>query len=141
MTPADQAESAEPPFASRSADAALFPMAAWSKGLAVSARQLTPAQLTRDEPQGWPALREQIARYLGAARGIVCDASQVVVLSGIRDGLDLCGRILLTPRDKVLIEDPGYVNAVPIYRPYVGRGAAAHRWPGLCRGAGAACAA
>lgn len=118
VTPADQAESAEPPFASRSADAALFPMAAWSKGLAVSARQLTPAQLTRDEPQGWPALREQIARYLGAARGIVCDASQVVVLSGIRDGLDLCGRILLTPRDKVLIEDPGYVNAVPIYRPY-----------------------
>ena len=65
VTPADQAESAEPPFASRSADAALFPMAAWSKGLAVSARQLTPAQLTRDEPQGWPALREQIARYLG----------------------------------------------------------------------------
>ena len=64
VTPADQAESAEPPFASRSADA-LFPMAAWSKGLAVSARQLTPAQLTRDEPQGWPALREQIARYLG----------------------------------------------------------------------------
>ena len=41
-----------------------------------------------------------------------------MVLSGIRDGLDLCGRILLTPRDKVLIEDPGYVNAVPIYRPY-----------------------
>ena len=40
------------------------------------------------------------------------------MLSGIRDGLDLCGRILLTPRDKVLIEDPGYVNAVPIYRPY-----------------------
>ena len=32
VTPADQAESAEPPFASRSADAALFPMAAWSKG-------------------------------------------------------------------------------------------------------------
>ena len=40
------------------------------------------------------------------------------MLSGIRDGLDLCGRIPLTPRDKVLIEDPGYVNAVPIYRPY-----------------------
>ena len=40
-------------------------MTAWSKGLAASARRLTPAQLARDEPQGWPALREQIARYLG----------------------------------------------------------------------------
>ena len=78
----------------------------------------------------------------GAARGIVCDASQVVVLSGIRDGLDLCGRILLTPRDKVLIEDPGYVNAVPIYRPYTSGGC---RCPSMARAlpwrGGAACAA
>lgn len=107
-----------PPFSARSADAALFPMANWSKGLAASARSLTPAQLGRDESQGWPALREQIARYLGAARGIRCDADQVIVLSGIRDGLALCGQILLTPQDKVLIEDPGYQHAAPLFRQY-----------------------
>ncbi|MBO1012076.1 aminotransferase class I/II-fold pyridoxal phosphate-dependent enzyme [Achromobacter sp. SD115] len=105
-------------FFSRSADAALFPMERWRKGLMASARRVTPAQLANDEPQGWRPLREQIARYLGAARGISCDPDQVIVLSGIRDGLDLCGHLLLRPQDRVLIEDPGYLNAEPIFGQY-----------------------
>lgn len=105
-------------FFSRSADAALFPMERWRKGLLASARTVTPAQLANDEPQGWRPLREQIARYLGAARGISCDPDQVIVLSGIRDGLDLCGHLLLQPQDRVLIEDPGYLNAEPIFGHY-----------------------
>jgi len=105
-------------FFSRSADAALFPMERWRKGLMASARRVTPAQLANDEPQGWLPLREQIARYLGAARGISCDPDQVIVLGGIRDGLDLCGHLLLQPQDRVLIEDPGYLNAQPIFGQY-----------------------
>lgn len=111
----------EPPFTARGADAALFPMAAWRKGMMASARRVTPAQLAREDPQGWRPLREQIAHYLGAARGIACDADQVVVLSGIRDGLDLSARLLLTPRDKVLVEDPGYLNAMPLFSQYTRR--------------------
>ncbi|WYX09443.1 PLP-dependent aminotransferase family protein [Achromobacter xylosoxidans] len=105
----------------RGADASLFPMAAWRQGLLASARRVTAAQLAREDPQGWYPLREQIARYLGAARGIACDADQVVVLTGIRDGLDLSGRLLLTPRDKVLVEDPGYLNAMPLFSQYTQR--------------------
>ena len=71
-----------------------------------------------DQFHGWPPLREQIARYLGAARDISCDPDQVIIVSGIRDALDLCGRILLKPQDRVLIEDPGYLNAVPIFGQY-----------------------
>lgn len=111
----------EPPFTARSADASLFPMAAWSKGLAASAQRVTPSQLANEESQGWRPLREQIARYLGAARGIACDADQVVVLTGIRDGIDLSARVLLSPGDKVLVEDPGYLNAVPLFSQYTRR--------------------
>ena len=106
------------PFSSRIADAALFPLASWNKGLAASTRSVTPAQLGSDQFHGWPPLREQIARYLGAARDISCDPDQVIIVSGIRDALDLCGRILLKPQDRVLIEDPGYLNAVPIFGQY-----------------------
>lgn len=105
-------------FSSRIADAALFPLASWNKGLAASTRSVTPAQLGSDQFHGWPPLREQIARYLGAARDISCDPDQVIIVSGIRDALDLCGRILLKPQDRVLIEDPGYLNAVPIFGQY-----------------------
>lgn len=111
----------EPPFTARSADASLFPMAAWRKGLMASAQRVSPSQLANEESQGWLPLREQIARYLGAARGIACDAGQVVVLTGIRDGIDLSARVLLSREDKVLVEDPGYLNAVPLFSQYTRR--------------------
>ncbi len=111
----------EPPFTARSADASLFPMGAWRKGLMASAQRVSPSQLANEESQGWRPLREQIARYLGAARGIACDADQVVVLTGIRDGIDLSARILLSREDKVLVEDPGYLNAVPLFSQYTRR--------------------
>ncbi len=108
-------------FATRTADASLFPMATWRKGLMASAQRVTPAQLANEESQGWRPLREQIARYLGNARGISCDADQVVILTGIRDGLDLSARILLSSQDKVLVEDPGYLNALPIFSQFTSR--------------------
>ncbi|KAG0921017.1 hypothetical protein G6F31_020495 [Rhizopus arrhizus] len=80
-----------------------------------SAQRVTPGQLANEESQGWLPLRAQIAHYLGAARGISCDADQVVILTGIRDGLDLSARILLTRQDKVLVEAPGYLNAMPLW--------------------------
>lgn len=102
-------------FAARTADASLFPMPAWRKGLMLSAQHVSPSQLANEESQGWLPLREQIARYLGAVRGISCEPDQIVILTGIRDGLDLSARILLTRQDKVLIEDPGYLTAVPLF--------------------------
>jgi GntR family transcriptional regulator/MocR family aminotransferase len=104
-----------PLFAARTADASLFPMPAWRKGLMISAQHVTPSQLANEESQGWLPLRVQIARYLGAVRGISCEPDQIVILTGIRDGLDLSARILLTRQDKVLIEDPGYLTAVPLF--------------------------
>ncbi|MDR6600107.1 GntR family transcriptional regulator/MocR family aminotransferase [Achromobacter deleyi] len=111
----------EPLFAARTADASLFPMATWRKGLMTSAQRVTPDQLANEESQGWLPLREQIARYLGTARGISCHADQVVILTGIRDGLDLSARILLSRQDKVLVEDPGYLNAMPLFSQFTSR--------------------
>jgi len=96
-------------------------MAAWRRGLLASAKAVTPAQLAYEAPQGWRPLREQVARYLGAARGISCDADQVVILTGIRDGLDLSARVLLAPQDQVLVEDPGYLTALPLFSQFTSR--------------------
>lgn len=111
----------EPLFSARTADASLFPMPAWRKGLMASAKRVSPSQLANEESQGWRPLREQVARYLGAARGISCDADQVVILTGIRDGLDLSARILLSRQDKVLVEDPGYLTAMPLFSQFTSR--------------------
>lgn len=103
------------PFVARLADPALFPLQRWARAL-TRALANAPAQLLCDpDPGGLPALRQQIAEYLGQHRGIACDPHQVMVTTGIRHGLDLLARSLLQPGDKVCIEDPGYQSAKGLF--------------------------
>ena len=65
--------------------------------------------------QGLPALRRQIARYLGAHRGIACTPDDVIVTTGIRHALDLFARVTLRPGATVLVEDPCYPGARQLF--------------------------
>lgn len=105
-------------FAARVADATLFPIAQWRRRLVAAARTAPKPSEAENSALGTAALRSEVARYVSATRGIACQAEQVVIVSGIRQGLDLCGRVLLQPADKVLLEDPGYTLASDIFKPY-----------------------
>lgn len=61
-------------------------------------------------PLGWPALREEIARYL-VGRGIACTAAEVAVVNGAQQAIDLVTRVLVDPGDTVVMEQPGYFGA------------------------------
>ncbi|MBO1324283.1 PLP-dependent aminotransferase family protein [Acetobacter sp. TBRC 12305] len=63
------------------------------------------------DPRGHPLLREQVARYLAANRGVICDPACVVIINGTQQGLRLCAQALLHPGDTVWVEDPGYPAA------------------------------
>lgn len=120
-------------------DVAGFPFGVWDR----LARQATQAQrITRAQyldPAGDPDLRQAVAQWLWASRGIRCDAAQVVVCSGSQQGIDLIARLLLDVGDEVLVEDPGYPG---IRASLVGHGALARPVPtdasGLCIAQGAA---
>jgi DNA-binding transcriptional MocR family regulator len=58
-------------------------------------------------PQGLAELREQIATRL-VQHGIAASAANIVTTYGASHAFDLLARILLTPGDAVLVEDPGY---------------------------------
>ena len=58
-------------------------------------------------PQGLPELREQIATRL-LQHGIAASAANIVTTYGASQAFDLLARILLSPGDTVLVEDPGY---------------------------------
>lgn len=58
-------------------------------------------------PQGLLELREQIAGRL-IQHGIAASAANIVTTFGASQAFDLLARILLTPGDAVLVEDPGY---------------------------------
>ncbi len=81
-------------------------------------------------PQGLTELREQIAARL-VQQGVSAGPANIVTTFGASQAFDLLGRILLSPGDAVLVEDPGYfvlfeqlrahhVNLVPIPRTTTG---------------------
>jgi GntR family transcriptional regulator / MocR family aminotransferase len=67
-----------------------------------------PSQLGYIDPMGDIALRKEIAKYLGVARGVRCSAEQVMLVAGTQHAVDLAIKVLLDPGDEVWIEDPGY---------------------------------
>jgi len=99
------------PFVARLADPTLLPRAVWRRHLLAGLREGDVADAAGTPAQGLPALREQIAHYLGTHRGIACTADDVIVTSGIRHALDLFARAALYPGATVLVEDPGYPGA------------------------------
>jgi GntR family transcriptional regulator / MocR family aminotransferase len=60
---------------------------------------------------GYPPLREAIAGYLQASRGVSCEPDRILVVQGSQQALDLTTRVLLDPGDPVWMEDPGYHGA------------------------------
>jgi GntR family transcriptional regulator/MocR family aminotransferase len=88
-----------------------FPARIWMRLLARRWRGPLRELLAYGEPAGYDPLRDAIASYLRAARAVRCTASQVVVVSGTQEGLDITARLLLDPGDAVWIEDPGYLGA------------------------------
>jgi GntR family transcriptional regulator/MocR family aminotransferase len=67
--------------------------------------------LAYGEPAGLMRLRDAVARYVGAARGVRCEASQVIITNGLQHALEIASRVLLDPGDTVWFEDPGYPAA------------------------------
>ena len=72
----------------------------------------TPDLFCYGDPRGGQALREAIAAYLRSARGVRCEARQIIITSGAQQGIDLFLRAAIRPGDPVWVEDPCYPMAV-----------------------------
>lgn len=103
-------------FAHGQAGAGLFPLEQWRRLLLGCLRRGTPRQLGYADAAGNPELREAIASHLRRARAVACDASQVIVVSGSQQALDLVARVVLREGDVVAIEDPQYQGARQVFR-------------------------
>jgi GntR family transcriptional regulator / MocR family aminotransferase len=95
----------------------LFPLATWDRLTAQRSRRGRSLELlAHGHPLGLPALRATLADYIRRARGVRCDADQVIVTSGTQHALDLVARLVLDPGDQVWMEDPGYAPASALFR-------------------------
>jgi GntR family transcriptional regulator/MocR family aminotransferase len=88
-----------------------FPMGVWSKLMARHSRRPSTGIMAYGDAMGYQPLREAIAEYLGAFRAVRCEASQILVTTGSQQGLQLSAQVLVDPKDRVLMEEPGYPSA------------------------------
>lgn len=88
-----------------------FPMALWAQMSARYWRGSRPEIMSYPDAAGLPALREAIARHLGANRGLLCRPEEVFIFAGAQDAFLQIAQLMLEPGDAVWIEDPGAIGA------------------------------
>lgn len=107
-------------FSPNAIDMRYFPFGVW--------RRITKNILSQDkketfalgEAKGDAALRETIARYLHASRGVNADASQIIVGAG-NDYLLMLLRYVLGEGRTIAFENPTYPRAYKIFKLFAGR--------------------
>uniref|UniRef100_UPI000A4888C2 aminotransferase-like domain-containing protein n=1 Tax=Clostridium sp. NkU-1 TaxID=1095009 RepID=UPI000A4888C2 len=101
-------------FSPRGIDLCAFPFNTWRK---ISKNTLVDdnrEMFMPGDPQGEPALREAIRSYLHSARGVNCQAEQIIVGAGSEYLLMLLSQILGTDR-VIAMENPTYKQAYRVF--------------------------
>ena len=88
-----------------------FPALLWSRLLAKHSRDPRHGLFGYELGAGHEGLRQAIADYAAASRGVACTAEQVIITNGAQAALDLTIRMLIDAGDTVWMEDPGYLGA------------------------------
>ncbi|HEY2959858.1 MAG TPA: PLP-dependent aminotransferase family protein [Actinomycetota bacterium] len=93
-------------------DLAAFPRRAWLAALRQAMRAMPHQALGYADPAGAPALRAELAAYLRRVRAAVVSAEQLVVTSGVAQGLHLViGALARAGPVPLAVEDPHSVRS------------------------------
>jgi len=90
-------------------DLSHFPREAWGRAMRRAMRDIHPAQLSYNEPQGARALREGLCDYLGRVRGVLTRPGQIVICNGFAQSLAIISQALRKRgARRIAIEDPSH---------------------------------
>lgn len=84
----------------------LFPRKTWAKLSHQLWNESESTNLGYDLPEGRLELRQTLAYYLKRTRGVHCHPEQIIITSGATQAMTLVSRLLLSPNDIAIMEDP-----------------------------------
>ncbi|KOS63203.1 PLP-dependent aminotransferase family protein [Lysinibacillus agricola] len=84
----------------------LFPRKTWAKLSYQLWNDIESTNFGYDFPEGRLELRQALAHYLLRTRGVNCHPKQIVITSGATQAMTLVSRLLLSPKDIAIMEDP-----------------------------------
>ena len=104
-------------FAGGFPDAALFDVDGIREASLRALSQDPGAALQYGATEGYQPLREALAAFMGDKQAIV-RPEQLVVTTGSQQALDLLGKTLISPGDKVIVEGPTFLATIQCFRLY-----------------------
>ncbi|MGB1253706.1 MAG: PLP-dependent aminotransferase family protein [Candidatus Promineifilaceae bacterium] len=86
----------------------MFPRKIWERLLINCWRDMSLNEMGYQSALGYQPLREALATYLQAARGVRCSAENIIITTGAQQAVSLATNLLLDPGDAAWVEDPSY---------------------------------
>ena len=76
------------------------------------------AALQYDATEGYQPLREQLAAFMASKGSQNLAADNLIVTTGSQQALDLLGKTMISPGDKVIVEGPTFLATIQCFRLY-----------------------
>jgi DNA-binding transcriptional MocR family regulator len=105
-------------FAGGFPDSALFDVDGIREAVNAALTEEPGATLQYGATEGHQPLREQIAGFMAAKGARHVGASDLIVTTGSQQALDLLGKTLVSPGDKVIVEGPTFLATIQCFRLY-----------------------
>ncbi len=105
-------------FAGGFPDPAMFDVEGIREAVNTALTQEAGATLQYGATEGYNPLREQLAAFMAAKGCTDVAPDNLIVTTGSQQALDLIGKTLISPGDKVIVEGPTFLATIQCFRLY-----------------------
>lgn len=95
----------------------VFPVAEFQAACHKVLEEMGPKALQYGTTEGYRPLREMIVRHMARYK-INVSVDNVLITAGSQQALDLIGKLLINPGDRLLVEEPTYLGALQAFNMY-----------------------
>jgi DNA-binding transcriptional MocR family regulator len=104
-------------FAGGFPDSAMFDVEGLKEASAKALSEEAGGALQYGATEGYEPLRTQLSAFM-KTKGVDVDPSGLIVTTGSQQALDLLGKTLISPGDKVIVEGPTFLATIQCFRLY-----------------------
>ena len=105
-------------FAGGFPDSAMFDVAGITEASNKALSEEPGAALQYGATEGYQPLREQLAAFMASKGCTAVAPDNLIVTTGSQQALDLLGKTLISPGDKVIVEGPTFLATIQCFRLY-----------------------
>jgi 2-aminoadipate transaminase len=104
-------------FAGGFPDSAMFDVAGIKEAVDTALTEEPGGALQYGATEGYEPLRQQLAAFMGT-KGVEVKPEGLIVTTGSQQALDLLGKTMISPGDKVIVEGPTFLATIQCFRLY-----------------------